>query len=130
MIVAFYDTRNYDRKYFLEADDSSKIDFRFFEMRLGPHVVSSVTEAEAVCVFVNDTLDRKCLEGIAERGVKIVALRCAGFNNEDLKAAARNWSQGGTRSGLFAACGGGACCRSYAHSQPAHSPLVQPGAGA
>ena len=88
MIVAFYDTRNYDRKYFLEAVGSNEIDFRFFEMRLGSHVVSSVVEADAVCIFVNDKLDRKCLEGIAERGVKIVALRCAGFNNVDLKAAA------------------------------------------
>jgi D-lactate dehydrogenase len=88
MIVAFYDTKNYDRKYFNAAVDSDNIDFRFFEMRLDPHVVSSVAEAEAVCVFVNDRLDRKCLEGISERGVKIVALRCAGFNNLDLKAAA------------------------------------------
>lgn len=87
MKVAFYDTRAYDREYFSRNPDSNKLDFQYFEMRLGPHSVHSVQGCRAVCVFVNDEINRECLEGLSEQGAGLVALRCAGFNNVDLDAA-------------------------------------------
>ncbi|OGF98785.1 MAG: hypothetical protein A2Z86_05920, partial [Candidatus Glassbacteria bacterium GWA2_58_10] len=87
MKVAFYDTRSYDRQYFEAAAGSERLEWRFFEMRLGPHSLKSAESCEAVCIFVNDKLDRECLEGLAGLGVKLIALRCAGFNNVDLEAA-------------------------------------------
>lgn len=89
MKVAFYDTRAYDREYFGANPDSALLEWHFFEMRLGPLSVHSVQGCRAVCVFVNDELSRECLEGLAEQGVELVALRCAGFNNVDLDAARR-----------------------------------------
>jgi len=87
MQIAFYDTRSYDRDYFHAHDDFNKLQWRFYEMRLGPHSVHSAQGCRAVCVFVNDEMSRECLEGLAQQGVELVALRCAGFNNVDLEAA-------------------------------------------
>ena len=65
------------------------IDFRFIEARLGPATASLAAGCEAVCVFVNDRVDAETLERLAHEGVRMVALRCAGFNNVDLAAARR-----------------------------------------
>ncbi len=87
MQVAFYDTRIYDRQYFQRTPGADQLDWRFFETRLGPLVAPSASECRAVCVFVNDQVDRPCLERLAELGIGLVALRCAGYNNVDLEAA-------------------------------------------
>ena len=63
--------------------------FRFVEARLGLETASLAAGCEAVCVFVNDRVDADTLERLAEAGVRMVALRCAGFNNVDLVAARR-----------------------------------------
>jgi len=84
--VAVYDTKPYDREY-LGAAGGGALRFRFHEFRLGAATAPSAHGAQAVCVFVNDTLDRRCLEALREGGVRLVALRCAGFNNVDLPAA-------------------------------------------
>lgn len=89
MRVAFYDTRAYDREFFSIHPDFSRFEWQFFEMRLGPHSIHSAQDCRAVCVFVNDEIDRHCLEGLKAQGVELVALRCAGFNNVDLEAAKR-----------------------------------------
>ncbi|HLA38701.1 MAG TPA: 2-hydroxyacid dehydrogenase [Candidatus Glassbacteria bacterium] len=90
LIVAFYDTRQYDRVHFEATPGGDRIDWRFYEMRLGPQSVRSADGCEAVCVFVNDNLDADCLAGLKSAGVGLVALRCAGFNNVDLEAARRH----------------------------------------
>lgn len=85
--VAFYDTKPYDREYFDRATDASRLHRQFHEFRLTSETASSVDSAKAVCVFVNDRLDAPCLEHLKRAGVRLVALRCAGFNNVDLAAA-------------------------------------------
>jgi D-lactate dehydrogenase len=83
--VAVFDTRPYDRK-FLEAG-SDRIAWRFHEFRLGSQTATSAGGASVACIFVNDLADRPSLEKLAAVGVKLLALRCAGYNNVDLAAA-------------------------------------------
>jgi D-lactate dehydrogenase len=85
--LAFYDTKPYDREYFERAAEGSEVRLHHHDFRLTTETVSSAQGADAVCVFVNDHLDRDCLVKLAAVGVKFVALRCAGFNNVDRAAA-------------------------------------------
>ena len=85
--VAVFDTKPYDREYLASAPGAERVAWRFHEFRLSAETASASNEAQAVCVFVNDQLDRACLEILAARGVKLIALRCAGFNNVDIPAA-------------------------------------------
>lgn len=85
--VAFFDTKAYDRESFKRFENES-IRLRFFENRLNADTVSMAACCDGVCVFVNDTVDSEVIEKLAEYGVGIIALRCAGYNNVDLKAAA------------------------------------------
>jgi D-lactate dehydrogenase len=85
--VAFYDTKTYDREYFERAPEASRLRCHFHEFRLTSETAASVNGAQAVCVFVNDRLDAPCLKRLHQGGVRLVALRCAGFNNVDLTAA-------------------------------------------
>lgn len=86
LCVAFFDTKPYDRENFEPARPEG-MEFRFLEHRLGAGTAATAREVGAVCVFVNDRLDRPVLEQLRAAGVKLVALRCAGFNNVDLAAA-------------------------------------------
>lgn len=88
MRVAFYDTKAYDRQYFGRAPGADRLEWVFHEFRLSSETAGTASGAAAVCVFVNDRLDRACLETLAGSGVRLVVLRCAGFNNVDLGAAA------------------------------------------
>jgi D-lactate dehydrogenase len=85
--AAVYDTRPYDRQYLAQAPGSERIQWSFHEFRLNTETAGSAKGARAVCAFVNDRLDRPCLEALTQQGVKLLALRCAGFNNVDLAAA-------------------------------------------
>lgn len=85
--AAFFDTKPYDRKYFENAQGAEKMAMQFHEFRLGTETAPVACGADVVCVFVNDRLDRPCIEALSAAGVKLIALRCAGFNNVDLAAA-------------------------------------------
>lgn len=87
--VAVYDTRPHDREHLLRAAEGEgvAIDWRFLEFRLTPDTAVAATGAEAICVFVNDQVDRPGLERLRDAGVKTVSLRCTGFNNVDCAAA-------------------------------------------
>lgn len=85
--VAVYDAKPYDRQYLEEASAGKDIVWRFFDFRLTETSAMTAKGAQAVCVFVNDQLNRSCLEILAQEGVKLIALRCAGYNNLDLAAA-------------------------------------------
>jgi len=85
--VAFFDTKPYDREYILAADGAGEIRWEFRDFRLSAETVATAAGASAVCVFVNDRLDRDCISRLADSGIRHVALRCAGFNNVDLAAA-------------------------------------------
>lgn len=82
-----FDTKSYDREQLERASRELDIEWRFMECRLSAETVTSALGASAVCTFVNDLLDRPCLEALARHGVKHIALRCAGFNSVDLPAA-------------------------------------------
>lgn len=85
--VSVYDTKPYDRRFLPQADCGGKIHWRFHEFRLSDETASASQGADAVCVFVNDHADRACLEKFSSYGVRLLALRSAGFNNVDLTAA-------------------------------------------
>ncbi len=85
--VAVYDTKPYDRQYLSQATSKDRIAWQFHDFRLSGETAVGAKGMDAVCVFVNDRLDRGCLELLAEQQVKLIALRCAGFNNLDLEAA-------------------------------------------
>jgi D-lactate dehydrogenase len=90
MKVAFFSTKSYDQEYFEKCNQGTGHDLSFFETSLNKHTASLSNGFEAVCVFVNDTLDKSTIEKLSENGIKLIALRCAGFNNVDLEAAAAN----------------------------------------
>ncbi|BET65644.1 2-hydroxyacid dehydrogenase [Opitutales bacterium ASA1] len=85
--IDFFDTKSYDRDSFARVLAAVGLTARFHEFRLTSETATIVHDAPAVCVFVNDRLDRACFETLRAAGVRHVALRCAGFNNVDLEAA-------------------------------------------
>lgn len=84
--IAFFDTKSYDRESFSNFNDE-EFNIRFFENKLNRDTVSMAACCDAVCAFVNDTIDKYVIEQLEKFGVKILALRCAGYNNVDLKYA-------------------------------------------
>jgi D-lactate dehydrogenase len=87
MKTIVFDTKSYDREALQRASSGIDIEWQFMECRLSAETASAAQGAQAVCTFVNDRVDRPCLEALARLGVKHVALRCAGFNSVDLAAA-------------------------------------------
>lgn len=85
--AAVFDTKPYDREPLQLASTDTDIEWRFLDFRLSRETAPLAQGAQAVCVFVNDQMDRPCLEVLAAQGVKLVALRCTGYNNVDLPAA-------------------------------------------
>jgi len=83
-----FDTKVYDREYLVRAPHAHGVDFRFHEYRLDELTAHSAAGAQAVCLFVNDRADAAALEALSAGGVRHVALRCAGYNNVQLSAAA------------------------------------------
>lgn len=88
MKIAVFSAKRYDRE-FLAAANAGKHTLRFLDPHLDGTTASLAAGFDAVCVFVNDELNAAVLDAIAAFGVKLVALRCSGFNNVDLRAAAR-----------------------------------------
>ena len=87
MKVAFFDTKPYDVPGFDHYAAGAGLEIKYFETRLNADTVSLASGFDAVCVFVNDTVDSAVVEKLYEMGVKVIALRCAGFNNVDIRAA-------------------------------------------
>ena len=87
MKIAFFDTKSYDREVFEPKLKAAKIRYKFYDTRLDEDDAILAKGCDAVCVFVNDAVDSKVIDQLAELGVKIIALRCAGFNNVDYKYA-------------------------------------------
>ncbi|MEH2206159.1 MAG: 2-hydroxyacid dehydrogenase [Nostoc sp.] len=88
MKVAVFSTKAYDRKFLLAANSPIQHELVFFEPRLNRDTAILAAEFPAVCVFVHDQVDAPTLELLASRGTRLIVLRCAGFNNVDLQAAA------------------------------------------
>ncbi len=89
--IQFFATKPYDKVFFEKHNANYGFELEYFETHLGPHIVHAVKEdTYAVCVFVNDHLTDEVIKTLAKKGVKIIALRCAGFNNVDLESAKKN----------------------------------------
>lgn len=89
MRVAVFNTKAYDRQFLGEANKAFAHQLTFLEPRLDLTTAPLAQGHEAVCVFVNDVVDAQVLAALADVGVRVVALRCAGFNNVDLAVAER-----------------------------------------
>ncbi len=88
MRVAVFNTKPYDRQFLDAANDEHGHELVYLEPLLSPDTACLTSGFPAVCLFVNDTADAKTLDILASHGTKLIALRCAGFNNVDLKRAA------------------------------------------
>lgn len=85
MKIAFFDAKQYDIESFTTATEGKDIKIKFFEPKLNIDTVSLADGYDGVCVFVNDTLNREVIDHLYAHGCKAIFLRCAGFNNVDLK---------------------------------------------
>ena len=85
--VAFFDTKEYDRASFELCHVQNEMEFKFLETKLTEDTVDLAKDCDVVCVFVNDTVNDKVIDKLYEYGVKMIALRCAGYNNVDLSRA-------------------------------------------
>lgn len=85
--IAFFGTKPYDEKSFTKINEQYNFDIRYFKGHLNRNNILLAQGMDAVCIFVNDTADAYIVNQLAEYGVKLLALRCAGFNNVDLEAA-------------------------------------------
>ena len=89
MRIAVYSTKPYDRRFLDAANARGTHQLAYLEPRLSADTVAAAAGAPAVCIFVNDEASAAVLEALEARGLRLVALRCAGFNNVDLAAAQR-----------------------------------------
>ncbi len=87
MKFAFFDAKSYDMPSFKQYGEEKGIKFKFYETKLNEDTVDLARGCEGVCVFVNDTVNTAVIDKLYELGVKIIALRCAGYNNVDVKYA-------------------------------------------
>ena len=88
MKIAFYDTHSYDKTSFGKVNEAFGYHIDFFEFKLNENTAPTSRGYDVVCVFVNDVVNAEVIAQLKESGVKLIALRCAGFNNVDLPAAA------------------------------------------
>ena len=89
--IAFFGTKEYDRLFFSElskdkGEGTYNVDIEYFNSRLTIESVGLSKGYDGVCIFVNDEAPRPVIEKLAENGIKLILLRCAGFNNVDLDA--------------------------------------------
>lgn len=91
--IAFFDAKDYDRQSFVLSnngdmgEDDGEFDIRYYEVRLSSDTYKLAEGCDAVCVFVNDDINRFVIDKLVEMGIKLIALRCAGYNNVDVEYA-------------------------------------------
>ena len=85
--VAFFDAKAYDKPSFEQYGSLYDLRFKYFETKLNEDTVDLAKGCDAVCVFVNDTVNAAVINRLHEYGVRLIALRSAGYNNVDLSAA-------------------------------------------
>lgn len=84
---AFFDAKPYDISSFEAAAKDSDVSFTFFETKLSEHTAGLAKGYDGVCVFVNDTVNSTVIDALYEEGIRLIALRCAGYNNVDVRHA-------------------------------------------
>lgn len=87
MKIAFFDAKPYDRPSFEKYGELNGIKFKFFETKLTEDTISLARGYDGICAFVNDDVNKEVIDKMQEIGIKILAMRCAGYNNVDLKYA-------------------------------------------
>jgi len=87
---AFFDTKPYDRIWFDKLSDKYGINFKYYEYKLTEDTAVMAKGCDAVCAFVNDDINEATICALKNLNINVIALRCAGFNNVDLKAAKDN----------------------------------------
>lgn len=85
--ICFFDTKPYDKIYFDRLKENYQIEIDYFEPKLGKRTAFMAKGYDIAVAFVNDSIDRDTIESLHQNGVKMIALRCAGYNNVDFKAA-------------------------------------------
>lgn len=86
MKIAFYDTKPYDRIWFEPMSEQYGHKIKFFEDKLNENTAVLSNGCDAVCVFVNDTVNAEVVDTLYKQGIKLIALRCSGYNNVDFDA--------------------------------------------
>ena len=87
MKIAFYDAKAYDIKSFDSLNKTYGFKIKYFESKLNEDTAKLAKGYDAVCAFVNDTINKEVVDILNELGVGLVAMRCAGYNNVDFEAA-------------------------------------------
>ena len=90
MKIVFFSAQPYDRIFFEKHNTDHGFELVFLEAQLSEQTAALIDNTIAVCIFVNDRITENVCRQLAEKSVKIIALRCAGFNNVDLEAARQN----------------------------------------
>ncbi|MCR4929630.1 MAG: 2-hydroxyacid dehydrogenase, partial [Lachnospiraceae bacterium] len=85
--IAFFDAKEYDRQSFINSNVDEAFDIKYLETRLTSDTCKLAEGCDAVCVFVNDDVNRDVIDKLQAMGVKLIALRCAGYNNVDIEYA-------------------------------------------
>jgi len=83
--IAFFDTKDYDKELFEKFNETYNYEITYFESKLSSETAHFANGYDAVCIFVNDIADEMVLKTLQKCGIKLIALRCAGFNNVDLE---------------------------------------------
>ncbi len=86
MRIAFYDTKPYDKEGF-DNDSQEVFKFKYLETKLNADTAQLAAGCEGIVAFVNDTLDKETIDKLYDLGIKVIAMRCAGYNNVDIRAA-------------------------------------------
>ena len=87
MKIAFFDTKPYDKIWFEPIAKEKGFEIVFLEEKLKENTAVMAKGCDVVCIFVNDTADSNVIAALKEIGIRAILLRCAGFNNVDLKKA-------------------------------------------
>jgi D-lactate dehydrogenase len=87
MKIAFYDTKPYDRNFFDKVNEKYNYKIKYFESKLNEDTVAMAKGYEAVCAFVNDSINATVIDQLYEGGTRLIAMRCAGYNNVDFETA-------------------------------------------
>jgi len=87
MRIAFFDTKDYDKASFDKKNEDFGYDIFYHKGHLREPNAVLTQNTDTVCVFVNDVVNREVIKSLSKNNVKLIALRCAGFNNVDIDAA-------------------------------------------
>lgn len=87
MNILFFSAKSYDQQFFLETNEKFRFNLKFLEVHLNKNTAVLAKGYDVVCIFVNDVVNVEVLDELSRQGVRLIALRCAGYNNVDVKAA-------------------------------------------